>query len=117
MDSYMIPFTIRDALLCLVFLVGILAGIFAITRNHRKVGMLVITGFLLLGIDPASEFVIFNLISPTFAGATDPTFFNWTYACLSGLIDVAGFLTLMAAVYFAIQPEGKETHISSKHGV
>ena len=111
MDSYLIPFTIRDALLCLVFLVGILAGIVAITRNHRKVGMLVITAFLLLGIDPASEFVIFNLISPNFAGTTDPAFFNWTYVCISGFVDVIGFFTLMAAIYFAIQPERKETGI------
>lgn len=114
MDSYLLPFTIRDALLCLVFLLGIIGGILAITRNHRKIGVLVVISFILLGIDPASEFIIFNLVSPNFSDTTDFAVFNWAYVCISSFADIVGFLTLMAAIYFAIQPEQKETIISNE---
>ena len=105
MDSYMLPFAIRDALLCLVFLLGMIAGILAITRNQKKIGIYVIAGFLLLGIDPASEFIIFNLISPNFSDTTDYAIFNWAYACISAPATVLGILCLMAAIYFGIQPQ------------
>lgn len=114
MDSYLLPFTIRDTLLCLVFLLGIIGGILAITRNHRKIGVLVVISFILLGIDPASEFIIFNLVSPNFSDTTDFAVFNWAYVCISSFADIVGLLTLMAAIYFAIQPEQKETIISNE---
>jgi len=114
MDSYMLPFTLRDALLCLVFLLGITGGILAITRNHRKIGILVVISFILLGIDPVSEFIVFNLVSPNFSDTTDFAVFNWAYVCISSFVDIAGFLTLMAAIYLALQPGQKETDISTE---
>jgi hypothetical protein len=117
MDSYMLPFVVRDALLCLLFLVGIIAGGIAISRNQGRIGTLVIAGFLLLGIDPVSEFIIFNLVSPSFGDTVDFGVFNWTYVCISGFVDVVGFLALMAAIYLAIQPEHKEATISTEETV
>ena len=114
MDSYMIPFTLRDALLCLVFLLGMIAGIVAVTRNQRKIGMIVIAGFLLLGIDPGSEFIIFNLIQPNFSEASNYIVLNWAYACISAPATIFGILCLMAAIYFGIQPKQTESGVSSE---
>ena len=114
MDSYMLPFVVRDAFLCLVFLAGIIAGGLAISRNQSRIGTLVIVGFLLLGIDPASEFIIFNLVSPNFGDTVDFSVFNWVYVCISGFADLVGFLALLAALYLALRPEQKETAPSSE---
>lgn len=107
MDPYMIPFAVRDALLCLVFLLGMISGILAITRNQRKIGVYVTAGFLLLGIDPASEFIIFNLASPNFSDSIDYAVFNWAYACVSAPATILGILCLTAAIYFGIKPQGQ----------
>lgn len=106
MDPYLIPFALRDAVLCLVFLLGAGAGIFAVTRKRSRVGAFTIAGFLLLGIDPVVEFLIFNIL-PMFGANPDYTILNWSYACISGFADVSGALALMAALYFAIQPAPK----------
>lgn len=116
MDPYMIPFALRDAVLCLVFLVGVGAGVLAVTRKQSRVGTFAITGFLLLGLDPVSEFVIFNIL-PTFGGNTDYTILNWSYACISGFADVIGALALMAALYFAIQPAPKDADAAGEEVV
>lgn len=108
MDPYMMPFIVRDALLCLLFLVGIIAGGLAISRNQRRIGALVIAGFLLLGIDPLSEFVIFNIVSANLADTVDYGVFNWAYVCISGFADIVGFLALIAAIYLALQPAQKD---------
>jgi len=114
MDSYMMPFAIRDALLCLVFLLGMIAGIVAITRKQRKIGMALIAGFLLLGIDPASEFILFNLIAPNFSETTDYAVFNWAYACISAPATIFGILCLVAAIYFGMQPKEQAAEITSE---
>ena len=114
MDPYMIPFAVRDALLCLFFLLGMIAGILAITRNQRKIGTVVTTGFLLLGIDPASEFIIFNLVSPNSSGTTDYAVFNWAYACISIPATILGILCLMAAIFFGVQLQGQASSIASE---
>jgi hypothetical protein len=103
MDPYMMPFIVRDALLCLLFLVGIIAGGLAISRNQGRIGALVIAGFLLLGIDPLSEFIIFNFVSTSLGDSVDFAAFNWAYVCVSGFADIVGFLALIAAIYLAVQ--------------
>ena len=114
MDPYMMPFIVRDALLCLLFLVGIIAGGLAISRNQSRIGALVIAGFLLLGIDPASEFIIFNLLSSNLGDSVDYAVFNWAYVCVSGFADIVGFLALIAAIYLALQAAQKGTTLSNE---
>ncbi len=103
MQSYMIPFAVRDALLCLIFLVGIGAGVFAITRNRTKAGGFVIAGFLLMGVDPVLDFLLFNFVSPSMPDSSE--MFNWIYACGSGIASIIGVLLILSAFYFAIQPQ------------
>jgi hypothetical protein len=114
MDPYMTPFVARDALLCLLFLVGIIAGGLAISRNQGRIGALVIAGFLLLGIDPLSEFVIFNFVSANLGDSVDFSVINWAYVCISGFADIVGFLALIAAIYLALQAAQKDTASSKE---
>lgn len=107
MDPYMLPFNLRDAVLCLTFLLGVVAGIFALTRNQKKVGAFVIAGFLLLGIDPVAEFVLFSVLTRAL-GLSDYQGINWAYACISGIADVLGVFALLAAIYFALTPGAKD---------
>lgn len=104
MDSYMIPFILRDSLLCLVFLVGLGAGVMTIVRKQQKVGAFVIAGFLLLGLDPLAEMIIFNVISPATGGEVDYMIFNWAYVCIGAPATIFGAVCLLAAIYFAIRP-------------
>lgn len=115
MDSYMIPFVLRDTLLCLVFLVGIAAGVVAITRKQQKVGAFVLAGFLLLALDPLTEMIIFNVLFPASGGEVDYLVFNWAYICISTPATIFGTLSLLAAIYFALRfaPNKVENDMSS----
>jgi preprotein translocase subunit YajC len=114
MDSYMVPFAVRDALLCLVFILGMTTGIFAIVHRQRKVGILVTAGFLLLALDPASEFMLFNLLAPNFSDTTDYAIFNWAYACISAPATILGVVCLVAAIYFGMQPQQQKSDSASE---
>jgi hypothetical protein len=114
MDPYMVPFVIRDALLCLVFLLGVIAGLLALVRGQRKIGIYVTTGFLLLGIDPASEFIIFNFILPSFTEDVNYVVFNWAYACISAPATILGVISLVAAIYFGIRPQQSTSDIANE---
>jgi hypothetical protein len=108
MSNYLIPIAIRDVLLCLVFLAGIASGISAIIRSQRKTGIFVICGFSLLGINSILNLVIYNFIFPNISGTIDLDTFNLSYIFVSGIVDVVGFLALIAAIYLAIQKSPKE---------
>jgi hypothetical protein len=104
MDNYMIPFILRDALLCLVFLIGLGLGVVAITRKQPKIGAFILAGFFLLGLDPMAEMLIFNVLSPNLGNSDNYLAFNWAYVCISVPATVLGTLSVLAALYFALQP-------------
>lgn len=104
MDSYMLPFIVRDALLCLIFLVGMAAGVVAITRNQKKVGAFLLSGFLLLGLDPIAEAVIFNVLFPQLGNDGNYLMFNWVYVCIGAPATILGIASLLAGFYFALKP-------------
>ena len=105
MNSNMIPFILRDTLLCFVFILGMVAGILAITRRQQKVGTFVLVGFALLGVDPLAELVIFNILSPKFSTSSNYPIFNWVYACIGTCTGIFGILSVLAGIYFALQPQ------------
>jgi len=53
---------IRNAVLCLVFLVGIGAGVLLIMRKRILAGILAIVGFALFSIEPITDFVVFRIL-------------------------------------------------------
>ncbi len=103
MDNYLLPFNFRDAVLILVFLTGIVGGIMLTQRGQSKIGMYVLAGCILLALDPLTEFVIFNFLSPNFGTDSTYQFFNWAYACISAPATGLGTLSLLAGIYYAVQ--------------
>jgi hypothetical protein len=108
MENYMVPFILRDAVLFVTFLFGAIAGVYLMTQNQTKVGGLILAAFVILGLEPLTDFVIFNFISPSFGDDTTYVIFNWSYACISGISIPVGVSMLLAAVYFAMQPKSEE---------
>jgi len=104
----MLPFNIRDALLCLTFLVGAGAGILIISRQHKKTGGLMLAGFLLLGLDPIAEVLILSVLMGNYSGDNYQTF-NWAYVCISTLVIILGVGCLIAAIFSAMKPIRAET--------
>ncbi len=107
MDPYNLPYNLRDALLCLSFLIGAGAGVLAITRRHRTTGILMLAGFLLLMLDPIAEVLIFRVSLANYTGE-DFGIFNWAYVCVSTPVIVAGVGCLIAAIFYALKPKTSE---------
>ena len=105
MGSYMFPFIVRDGLLCLTYLTGIVAGVLAIMRKQTKIGGYVLAAFILLALEPIVDFVIFNFLSPQFGESMGYEVYNWAYSCISSLANILGVILLMAAVYFSLQSQ------------
>ena len=101
---------IETILVTLVLLVGVAAGIYVIARKLKKIGILLVVGFLLLALEPAVKFIVYQLILPNLTHRTAMAFIPWyaMTACISTLVNIAGFACLLAAIYFAIQPRLKE---------
>lgn len=112
MDSYNLPFNLRDLLLCLTFLTGAAVGVFTITKQHKTAGFLTLLGFLFLGIDPIAEVLIFRVLMNTYIGANYELYY-WAYMFISTSASLTGVGCLIAALMFAIRPKPEET--SSVH--
>ena len=110
MDPYMLPYTLRDSLLCLTFLAGMGAGVLLITRRQTTAGGLVLAAFILFSIDPIAEIVLFQMI-PNALSIDDYTPLNWSYACISGPAILLGVAALIAALFVTTRsqtPTGAE---------
>ncbi len=103
MDLYTIPYNLRDALMCLGFLIGVGGGVFLIIRKQAAAGGLAIAGFILFGIDPILEVVIWRIIAPN---ATNIDVLNWTYVCISAPATFLGTAALIAALVMAARGQG-----------
>ena len=97
-------YNLRDALLCLSFLVGVGAGVMAIVRQYRITGILALVGFLLLGVDPIAEILIFSVFLNNYSG-NNFEIFNWAYLCISTPAIILGIGCLIAALFTAIRPK------------
>ncbi len=105
---------IETILVTLVLLVGVAAGIYVIARKLKKIGILLVVGFLLLALEPAVKFIVYQLILPNLTHRTAMAFIPW-YAmtvCISTLVNIAGFACILAAIYFAIQPKLQEARLT-----
>jgi hypothetical protein len=101
-----IPNTIRTALLCLGFLVGVGGGIFIITRKRALPGWLMLAGFGLFGLDRIFNLVYTRVLIQRFDNFV---ILSWVFNCISGPLILLGILALVAATITAIQPnEPKE---------
>ena len=110
----MILTIVETILVTLVPLLGVAAGIYVITRKLKIIGVLMVVGFLLLALEPAVKFVVYQLILPNLTHRDAMAFIPWyaTTACISALVNIAGFACLLAAIYFAIQPKLQEARVT-----
>lgn len=101
-------------LVTLVLLLGVAAGIYVNARKLKKIGILMVVGFLLLALEPAVKFIVYQLILPNLTHRAAMAFIPWyaMTACISALVNIAGFACLLAAIYFAIQPKLQEARVT-----
>ena len=97
MDTRII-YTITDILSCLLFLLGLIAGIFALMRKNKMMGILSIVGFALLGFDVALRILIWRILVPNL-DLENYSAFDWTYACAGNATFVLGIIALVVGIF------------------
>ncbi len=96
-------YDIRDAIICLGFLAGIVGGIVLLTRKKTTAGLVAILGFLMLSLDPLSEIVLFRLMFESFANNLQTL--DMVYTCISGVSIFLGVILLLVALILAARPD------------
>jgi hypothetical protein len=112
LTSSMLIALFETAVVTLVLILGVAAGIFVITRKLKRIGILMVVGFLLLAFEPAVKFIVYQFILPSLNHRDVMIVVNMyaVTACISTLVKITGFGCLLAAIYFAIQPKLKEVN-------
>jgi membrane-bound ClpP family serine protease len=105
-------YDIRDALVCVGFLIGIGAGVFLITKKHTTAGILGVIGFLLFSLEPITDFVLFRVIYNSVD--YDESLFNTLdliYPCISAPAIFLGSISLVVAlISIARQSQSNEVN-------
>ncbi len=89
--------TIMDVVSCILFLVGVVAGILAITRKKVLPGILAIAGFALLGLQLILRLILFRGLAPS--GAVDYLTVNWISTCGGGGLFFLAILALVIGFF------------------
>ena len=93
---------LRETLLCVVFMFGIGAGIFALIRRRRLTGWLAIAGFALLGVQPAVHLVGIWIFD-RYPGNQTAIYLDQADLILGTLALALGTLSLILAILFAVK--------------
>lgn len=105
---------IADALLCILFLVGIVAGIIAITRKRMLAGILAIVAFVLLGFQTLVTIILPVALWDVFANAGNYGTYNWIFFCLNTPIFMLAVVALVVLVFSNV---GKKTVLPPPPGL
>lgn len=107
MTGTMLITLFETVVVTLVLLLGVAAGIYVITRKQKRIGILIVLGFLLLVVEPAVKFIVYQFILPNLHNRDVMIVVDMyaVTACISVLVKITGFGCLLAALYFAIQPK------------
>ncbi len=105
MDSYQIPFILRDAFLCLGMLIGIGGGVFLLIRKKTAPGILAMAGFVLFSLEPIADFIILQLLYRQDGSEDFYIALDWTYSCVAGAGVFLGVLALVVAFVLAARPQ------------
>ncbi len=92
---------LRDILLCVGFLAGMIVGVFLIVRKHILAGILAILGFALIGLEPVIDFIIFRLLYSMDLPEEAFTTLDYAYPCISAPTIFIGTLLLVVALILA----------------
>ncbi len=96
MDSFRIPFDLRDGVVAFACFLGFLGSIFAMARGRVMPGILAMCGFVLCGLDPVLELVVYRLMTPQ--NADNGSMWNWIYAGVSASATFVGLMLIAVAV-------------------
>ncbi len=86
---------LRDAIACLGVLAGLGGAVFLFIRRKTFPAILALIGFLLLGIEPLLDIIIWRLLS--FDSSANFDTLNTVYACTSGLTMFLGAILIAMA--------------------
>ncbi len=96
---------IRDGIICVGFLVGMGAGVFLLTRKRTLAGILAIAAFILFGLEPITDIIIFRIM---FSQDLNISVFNSltaAYDCISAFVFFVGSILLIVALIKSWQPK------------
>ncbi len=99
MSSYGPPqalYYIVDALQCITYLVGMVAGIIALTRKKTVPGILAIVAFLFFGIELLARLIIWNVL---YNVVYDYAALNWASFCISTPLLLLGGIAMAVVVF------------------
>lgn len=99
MSSYGPPqalYYIVDALLCVTYLIGIVAGIIALTRKKTVPGILAVVAFLFFGLELIIRLLIWNVL---YNVVNDYAALNWASFCISTPLLLLGGIAMAVVVF------------------
>jgi hypothetical protein len=95
MNNIEILYYVRDAVAFLGVLVGLGGAVFLFTRKKVMPGILALIGFILLGIEPSMDVIVWRILANN-ANANFDTL-NYAYACITGPTLFLGILLIVLA--------------------
>jgi hypothetical protein len=87
---------VYDALLCITFLVGIVAGVIALTRKKALLGILAIAAFLFYGIEIVIRYIIWYGLYDVI---DNYGVLEWASFCLTTPLILLGSIALVVIVF------------------
>ncbi len=107
-DLYNVVNNINNVTDCILFLIGVGAGIFAILRKNRLGGILTAVGFALLGFNLVQNVVFYVVLIPRMSqGGSDIAGYMSASTCFGGALYALGLLALIAGfIVMAVRKPG-----------
>jgi hypothetical protein len=107
--QYVILGYIRMGLSCIFSLVGVGAGVFLLIRKKTFPGILAIVGFLLLGLETISGFVIYPVLMGSMVNSfkMDILLASNLLGCFTGLLNILGMGAIIVALVMGALPKSK----------
>jgi hypothetical protein len=92
----------RDAILCLVSILGAIAALLFALRRKRLAGWLAVAAFLLVAVEPVCDLIIWRILAlnPDVNYAS----LNWSYACIATPALVVALALLLASIFLSARP-------------
>jgi hypothetical protein len=103
---------ISNSLLCLAYLVGIVAGVIVLVRKQTLKGGLAVAGFLLLGLSLVSNLVMSMAVLPAILKANGSyATFIWLNFCITSPLQLIGIVLLVILVFVSLNKKAAQTEM------
>jgi len=103
MNNIEVLYCLRDAVICMGVLAGLLGAVLLFARRKVLPGILALIGFILLGIEPILDIVLWRILGH--GELPDWNKLNTFYACASGPSLFLGIVLLAAGLFLAAPKE------------